>query len=70
MSFRERKAERIAHYEKWVKGWKSVKCGACNGSGHYDHNGSPSCGACNGTGEEKVSPEEYKRMQEFKAKYG
>ena len=26
------------------------KCTACNGSGYYDHNGSPPCGACNGTG--------------------
>lgn len=26
------------------------KCVACNGSGHYDNNGSPKCSACNGTG--------------------
>jgi len=26
------------------------KCIACNGSGHYDHNGSPPCGSCEGTG--------------------
>lgn len=25
-------------------------CYACNGSGRYDHNGSPPCGACDGTG--------------------
>lgn len=25
-------------------------CTACNGSGYYDHNGSPRCGACNGKG--------------------
>jgi DnaJ-class molecular chaperone len=25
-------------------------CIACNGSGRYDHDGSPPCGQCNGTG--------------------
>ena len=25
-------------------------CIACNGSGYYDHNGSPKCSSCNGTG--------------------
>lgn len=25
-------------------------CLACNGSGHYDHNGSPVCSSCHGTG--------------------
>lgn len=29
-----------------------VACIACNGSGHYDHNGSPACDSCNGTGKE------------------
>jgi len=29
---------------------KERKCYACNGSGHYDTNGSPKCGACGGTG--------------------
>jgi hypothetical protein len=28
-------------------------CGACNGSGHYDDNGSPKCGACHGLGVER-----------------
>ena len=32
---------------------KRKKCVACNGTGHYDHNGSPKCGGCNGTGYEK-----------------
>jgi len=31
---------------------KERKCYACNGSGHYDTNGSPKCGACGGTGKE------------------
>jgi hypothetical protein len=26
---------------------------ACNGSGRYDHNGSPPCGSCGGTGWER-----------------
>jgi DnaJ-class molecular chaperone len=30
---------------------ESSVCVACNGSGVYDHNGSPPCGSCNGTGE-------------------
>ena len=29
---------------------KWVPCNACNGTGYYDHNGSPPCGACNGSG--------------------
>lgn len=33
------------------------KCIACNGSGRYDHNGSPKCGACNGTGYEEIEHE-------------
>lgn len=27
----------------------SKKCVACNGTGYYDHTGSPPCSACNGT---------------------
>lgn len=29
------------------------KCGACNGSGYYDNNGSPKCSACKGLGIER-----------------
>lgn len=29
-------------------------CSACNGSGRYDHNGSPKCSSCNGTGKDLV----------------
>lgn len=53
-NFLTRKAERKAYYEKYVKGWKLEKCGACAGSGRYDHNGSPKCGCCNGTGKLRV----------------
>jgi hypothetical protein len=28
------------------------RCIACNGSGHYDHDGAPKCASCNGTGYE------------------
>lgn len=53
-SFQSRKEERKAYYENFVKGWKLIPCVACNGSGHYDHNGSPKCGSCNGTGKIKA----------------
>lgn len=52
-SFHERKEYRRQYYMKYVYGWKYRKCIACNGSGHYDHNGSPPCSSCNGTGKEK-----------------
>lgn len=58
MDFRERKRLRTEHYMLNIHGWKLQKCGACNGSGYYDHNGSPKCGACNGTGKVRCSPEE------------
>jgi DnaJ-class molecular chaperone len=65
VTYEERKAERVAHYKKFVEGWKSIPCGACNGSGYYDHNGSPKCGCCGGSGKEKVSPERYQRYLNF-----
>ncbi len=54
--FNDRKKARTEHYEKFIKGWKERPCVACNGSGIYDHNGSPRCGACEGTGKEKYKP--------------
>lgn len=62
-TFHERKAERAEHYQRFVHGWKQVKCTACNGSGHYDSNGSPRCGACDGTGKERVRPDAAKLSQ-------
>ena len=56
-SFIERKEQRKDYYEKWVKGWKLRRYTACNGSGHYDHNGSPPCSACDGTGKERYLPD-------------
>ena len=65
MSFHDRKKERKDYYEKYIKGWKLIRCGACSGSGYYDHNGSPPCGACDGTGKERVSPKDYERWKKF-----
>lgn len=69
-SFHARKKERTQHFEKYVKGWKLVTCGACNGSGYYDYSRrgrTPKCSNCEGTGKERVSPEEYKRNREWEA---
>lgn len=64
--FHERKKERTEHYEKFVKGWKQRPCGACNGSGRYDHNGSPDCDSCDGTGKELYNPEQERlQLMEF-----
>lgn len=47
--YKIRKEERTKIYKE-NHGRKLETCVACNGSGRYDHNGSPKCGACNGTG--------------------
>lgn len=52
-SFHERKAVRTEHFWRYSYGWRQRACGACNGSGRYDHNGSPPCGACGGSGPER-----------------
>lgn len=52
-TFRSRKAERTKAFWKRKFGWKLRGCVACNGSGIYDHNGSPPCGACDGSGKER-----------------
>lgn len=57
--WKSRKDARRAHYEKFVKGWRLVTCVACNGSGRYDHNGSPKCGSCKGTGKMRIRPADY-----------
>lgn len=64
--FRERKADRVAHYWRWVHGWRQRACGACNGSGYYDydHHGSPLCGACEGTGRETYPGPKSEHYQE------
>lgn len=54
--YQKRKQERIDFYNKYIVGWKSRKCTACNGSGYYDNNGSPKCAGCNGTGKERYRP--------------
>lgn len=52
-SFHERKQKRTEIFNKYIKGWRLRECSACNGSGRYDHNGSPDCGSCDGTGKER-----------------
>ena len=47
--YKKRKQLRTEQY-KANHGNKLVKCTACNGSGRYDHNGSPKCDSCEGTG--------------------
>lgn len=61
MDFKQRKQKRIEHFEKNVKGWKQRPCLACNGSGYYDHNGSPKCGSCRGTGKEMYKSDSIKK---------
>lgn len=52
-TWHERKRERSMQYwRRW--GVKLVTCGACSGSGHYDHNESPECGGCDGTGRTRM----------------
>lgn len=53
MTYQSREAERTEYYKKYVHGWKLRPCTACNGSGYYDHDGSPKCGACGGSGKER-----------------
>ena len=64
MDFKDRKQERTDYFEKNIKGWKLRLCSACNGSGFYDHNGSPKCGACEGTGKERYKPEQYNNKRQ------
>jgi hypothetical protein len=55
--FYRNKAERTKDYFENQYGWKLRPCTACNGSGYYDHNGSPDCGSCDGTGKERYASE-------------
>lgn len=68
MNFRERKQKRTENYEKNIKGWKLRPCTACNGTGYYDHNGSPKCGACRGTGLERYRPGLIEKLQKLNPK--
>lgn len=56
-SFYDLKANRTEFYLRFEFGHKLEKCGACNGTGRYDHNGSPKCGACEGTGKDRYKGE-------------
>lgn len=57
MSFYDRKAYRTVWYLRFEFGHKLEKCCACNGSGRYDHNGSPDCGGCDGSGKSSYKSE-------------
>lgn len=52
MTFLERKKMRTKFYLEQIHRQKQQPCSACNGSGHYDVNGSPKCNNCDGTGNE------------------
>ena len=52
----ERKESRRKKFQKSF-GRKLIRCVACNGSGRYDHNGTPDCWSCDGTG--KVREDHY-----------
>nr|WP_250808454.1 hypothetical protein [Neorhizobium tomejilense] len=45
----ERKEDRRREHVRY-HGVKCETCVACNGSGVYDHNGTPPCASCEGTG--------------------
>jgi len=47
--------EKAYHYQQQVAEENNEEeiCAACNGSGIYDHFGSPPCASCNGTGIQK-----------------
>ena len=44
------KANRVNTTKERKATRESQVCIACNGTGRYDHNGSPPCGSCDGTG--------------------
>ncbi|MGF6440380.1 hypothetical protein QF002_001189 [Paraburkholderia youngii] len=52
-TYLERKAHRTDRFWRYTYGWKERRCSACNGSGYYDHNGSPPCSSCSGSAREK-----------------
>lgn len=66
--FAKRKAERTRDYFRYAYGWVLHKCVACNGSGHYDHDGAPACGACNGSGKcREQGPKSFAKIAALKA---
>ncbi len=50
MYFNQEKVSRTIDYYQNEYMHTLITCTACNGSGYYDHNGSPECGCCDGTG--------------------
>ena len=62
-TYQSRKAERTTRYHA-SHGLKLATCGACSGSGYYDHNGSPPCGACGGLGKVRETPPDPRSPEE------
>lgn len=53
---------RSEDFYRFTYGMVDNYCIACNGSGYYDHNGSPPCGSCEGTGREKREGDKHKTL--------
>lgn len=65
MTWEARKRERTEYYKEYVHKWKLRPCTACNGSGYYDHNGSPPCASCDGTGKERYRAKRIVKMRKY-----
>lgn len=61
--YHRRKLERTIEHLR-LEGVGLETCTACNGSGHYDHNGSPACSSCDGTGKRRMQPHSRARALE------
>lgn len=64
MYFVEDKITRTNNFFKFKFGHKKTKCTACNGSGYYDHDGSPDCGCCDGTGYDLTRSKKGKQLMQ------
>jgi RecJ-like exonuclease len=65
--FLKEKLDRAIFRLMFQYGHKKMPCDACNGSGHYDDNGSPNCGSCEGTGKVRTpGPISYPLLKRLK----
>jgi DnaJ-class molecular chaperone len=65
-TYLERKEHRRQHFIRFIKGWRLVRCDACNGSGRFDNTGSPACGSCEGAGKVRVSPQQWAEWNAYR----
>lgn len=65
-----RKAIRRYIYQNFIHGNVMEVCGACNGSGRYDHHHSPRCSSCNGLGKSHIREVPSEWMIEMKIRKG